>query len=57
MKTIVINQRQNEKVPFLRGILVRSLLDAGLSFAEADKISTTIRDQLTKTKTISTENL
>ncbi|MCF6226282.1 MAG: hypothetical protein L3J22_08290 [Xanthomonadales bacterium] len=57
MKTIVINQRQNEKVPFLRGILVRSLLDAGLPFAEADKISSAIREQLIKTKTISSEDL
>lgn len=36
---------------------MRSLLDAGLSFAEADKISNTIRDQLVNTKKISTEDL
>ena len=57
MKTIVINKRQNEKIPFLRGILVRSLLDAGLSFEQADKIANIVRDQLTDIKTITSEDL
>ncbi len=57
MKTIVINNKQNEKVPFLRGILVRSLLDAGLSFDEAQTISKSIRDQLVDIKQISSEDL
>ena len=35
LKTIVINERENERVPFLRGILTRSLLDAGLAFEDA----------------------
>jgi len=57
LKTIVVNKRQNEKIPFLRGILVRSLLDAGLSFAEADVIAKQVRDQLTDTKMVTSEEL
>lgn len=57
MKTIVVNKRQNEKIPFLRGILVRSLLDAGLSFDEANVIAKQVRDQLADTKTVTSEQL
>ena len=35
-----------EKIPFLRGILTRSLHDAGLSFEQAYKKATEIRDSL-----------
>ena len=57
MKTIVINKRENEKTPFLRGILTRSLLDAGLAFDDAFAIATTIRSELANTKKITTEEL
>ncbi len=57
MKTIVVNTRENEKVPFLRGILVRSLLDAGLSFEQADALSATAREELNGTKKITTGEL
>ena len=57
MKTIVINKRENEKTPFLRGILTRSLLDAGLSFDDAFFIATTIRNELTHTKKITSDKL
>jgi len=57
MKTIVVNTRENEKVPFLRGILVRSLLDAGLSFEQADALSATAREELNGTKKITTDEL
>ncbi len=57
MKTIVINKRENEEVPFLRGILIRSLLDAGLSFEEAYAMASTVRDELASTKSINTEEL
>jgi len=57
MKTIVVNKRENEGVPFLRGILIRSLLDAGLSFEDAYKMATTVRDELASTKSISSEEL
>jgi 2-phosphoglycerate kinase len=57
LKTIVVNSRDNEKVPFLRGILIRSLLDAGLSFEDASELATTIREELASTREITTANL
>jgi 2-phosphoglycerate kinase len=57
MKTIVFNKRENEEVPFLRGILIRSLLDTGLSFEDADEMATTVRDELASTKSITSEEL
>lgn len=57
MKTIVVNKRGDEKVPFLRGILVRSLLDAGLSFEDALEVATTVRSELADIKTITSEAL
>jgi len=57
MKTIVFNKRENEEVPFLRGILIRSLLDAGLSFEDAYEMATTVRDELASTKSITSEEL
>lgn len=57
MKTIVINKREHEEVPFLRGILIRSLLDASLSFEDAYEMATTVRDELASTKSITSEEL
>lgn len=57
MKTIVTNKRENETTQFLRGILTRSLLDAGLAFDDAFAIATKIRNQLDNTKRITTEEL
>jgi len=57
LKTKVVNERDGEKVPFLRGILIRSMLDAGVSFKDANEIATTIRDELAGTKEITTVQL
>ncbi len=57
MKTTVFNKRENEEVPFLRGILIRSLLDTGLSFEGAYEMATTVRDELASTKSITSEEL
>ena len=57
MKTIVVNLREHEKTPFLRGILTRSLLDAGLDFDTAFAIATKIRNELGNTKEITSEKL
>jgi 2-phosphoglycerate kinase len=46
LKTIVINQLDETRVPFLRGILIRSLLDAGLLFEDAFELATLIREDL-----------
>jgi 2-phosphoglycerate kinase len=57
MKTIVENKRDNEKTPFLRGILIRSLLDAGLSFEDAFEITNKVRNEIGNRKEITTEEL
>ena len=57
MKTIVENIRENEKTPFLRGILIRSLMDAGLAFEDAYEISGKIRNSISDRKKITTEEL
>ena len=57
MKTIVVNSRDNEEVPFFRGILIRSLLDVGLSFEDASELATTIRDDLASTRKITSTDL
>ena len=44
-------------MPFLRGILTRSLLDAGLSFEDAFAMATTVRDDLGETPEITSEEL
>ena len=46
MKTYVVNEKEQTRVPFLRGILTRSLLDAGLDFADAFALATGLRDEL-----------
>jgi 2-phosphoglycerate kinase len=50
LKTIVVNEREDERVPFLRGILTRSLLDAGLAFEDAFEMASTVRDHLADTR-------
>lgn len=57
MKTIVENQSENTRTPFLRGILTRSLLDAGLEFEQAFELATVIRDDLAKTEKITVMEL
>lgn len=57
MKTIVINELENTRVPFLRGILTRSLLDAGLPFEQAFEVASVVRDQLSDTASITSEEL
>jgi 2-phosphoglycerate kinase len=55
LKTIVINERENTKVPFLRGILTRSLLDAGLDFPDAFRLATQVRDELFDIQEVSSD--
>jgi len=44
-------------VPFLRGILTRSLSDAGLMFDQAYKVASTIREQLDDVDSVTNEEL
>ena len=57
MKTIVINELDETRVPFLRGILIRSLLDAGLPFEDAFKLATLIREDLQERKEITVSEI
>ena len=54
---MVINQKESTRVPFLRGILIRSLLEAGLDFEEAFKLASRVRDGLSDTAEIQSHEL
>lgn len=45
-KAFMVESMTGERVPFLRGILVQSLVDAGLSFTDAYAIAKRVRNQL-----------
>jgi 2-phosphoglycerate kinase len=46
LKTFVVNKKEQTRIPFLRGILTRSLLDAGLPFEDAFDVASRVRDDL-----------
>jgi 2-phosphoglycerate kinase len=57
-KTLVVEPDDTPtKIPFLRGILTRSLQEVGLSFDEAYALASTIRDELSDTVEITTDEL
>ena len=56
-KILVEDQEDNTRVPFLRGILIRSLQDAGLPFDAAYDLATEIRGKLDNSSLITTEEL
>jgi 2-phosphoglycerate kinase len=56
-KIIVIKDPDKEGVPFLRGILVQSLLSAGLSFQNAYATAQAVRDTLGNMETVTTPEL
>jgi 2-phosphoglycerate kinase len=57
LKTFVVNKTERTRVPFLRGILIRSLTEAGLAFDQAFSLATTIRESLSETAEISSQDL
>ena len=57
LKTVVVNESEGTLVPFLRGILTRSLLDAGLSFEDALDLATLVRDSLAENDQVSTDQI
>jgi 2-phosphoglycerate kinase len=57
LKTTVVNEIENTRIPFLRGILTRSLLDAGLQFEDAFDLATRVRDNLTETAEVTTDTI
>jgi len=57
LKTIVVNKKEKTRVPFLRGILTRSLLDAGLEFENAFDLATRVRDQFSDEAEVSSDEI
>jgi 2-phosphoglycerate kinase len=56
-KILVEDQEDNTRVPFLRGILISSLQDAGLPFKEAYLLSAEIRSSINDQHSITTAQL
>ena len=56
-KIVVIKEPECTKVPFLRGILVQSLLSAGLSFEHAYATAQAVREELGNKEEITTTEL
>ncbi len=56
-KTIVVNKYENTRVPFLRGILTRSLQKAGLGFDEAYEVASDVREKIADTPEITCDEL
>ena len=56
-KTAVIKLPDGDRTPFLRGIMVQSLMNSGLPFNEAYSLSQIIRDDLQDISDISTSEL
>lgn len=57
MKTIVVSDKDQSRIPFLRGILTRSLLDAGLDFEDAFALATVLRDELSSYDEVSSDDI
>ena len=56
-KIFVEDREENTRVPFLRGILIRSLQDSGLSFKDSYDLATEIRNDLDDVTLITTHEL
>jgi 2-phosphoglycerate kinase len=56
-KTLVIDPQEGTRAPFLRGILTRSLQDAGLAFEDAYRLASRVRQELGNATEITTGDL
>lgn len=56
-KTLVVNKFENTRVPFLRGILIRSLQDAGVGFDDAYELASKVRDDINESAEITSDEL
>lgn len=56
-KTLVVDTVEDTRVPFLRGILTRSLQEAGLDFKQAYEFSSAIRSELSGVDEITSDQL
>jgi 2-phosphoglycerate kinase len=56
-KLVVIKDPEGDRSPFLRGILVQSLVNAGLGFADAYQLAQSVRNELQERQEISSTDL
>jgi 2-phosphoglycerate kinase len=56
-KLIVIKEPEGDSTPFLRGILVQSLVNAGLSFADAYELAQLVRSELNEKQEVGSSEL
>jgi len=56
-KITVVKVPDGDRSPFLRGILVQSLVDAGLGFADAYSLAQAVRNELQEVEEISSDQL
>lgn len=56
-KTLVHRETEPARVPFLRGILTRSLQEAGLDFDDAYMVASEVRDALRDEEEVTTEQI
>ncbi len=56
-KTLVEDSEDRTRIPFLRGILIRSLQDSGINFSHASEIASDIRDEIADDEVVSTSDL
>ena len=56
-KLIVVNEDSGTRFPFLRGMLVKSLQQAGLDFSDAYNVASDVRDDFEDNDEISTVEL
>ena len=56
-KTVVVKEPEGDRAPFLRGILIQSLVTKGLSFDEAFELAQAIREDIKDTEEITSKEL
>lgn len=56
-KLVVVDQENGTRIPFLRGMLVKSLQETGLEFTDAYNIASDIREELDDSDEITTDEL
>ncbi len=56
-KVIIVDSSEGTRIPFLRGILTRSLSEAGLTFEQAYKLASNVRDDISNESEVTTLSL
>jgi 2-phosphoglycerate kinase len=56
-KTLITDASEGTTTPFLRGILTRSLTDAGMPFNDAYQLATEVRQQISNKSNLTTQEL